>query len=46
MSGYSENMIDFDDREDKNVHFLQKPVLPSNILRKIRDLPDHENTGV
>ena len=43
MSGYSENMLDFAEVKEKGVHFLQKPVLPSNILRKVREVLDQEN---
>ena len=40
MSGYSENMLDFDDLKSQSVHFLQKPVLPSSILEKVRNVLD------
>lgn len=43
MSGYSENMIELDETEDAKKHFLQKPVLPSNILKKVREVLDDEN---
>ncbi|PKN18950.1 MAG: hybrid sensor histidine kinase/response regulator [Deltaproteobacteria bacterium HGW-Deltaproteobacteria-6] len=41
MSGYSENMIDLEATKFKDVHFLQKPVLPSNILKKVREVLDN-----
>ncbi len=40
MSGYSENMINLEETKFKDVHFLQKPVLPSNILKKVREVLD------
>ncbi|MHB8137385.1 MAG: response regulator [Smithellaceae bacterium] len=40
MSGYSENMLDFDDMKDRNINFLQKPVHPLDILKKMRELLD------
>ncbi|MDD4356858.1 MAG: response regulator [Smithellaceae bacterium] len=43
MSGYSENMLDFDHLQDRKIHFLQKPVLPLDILRKIQELLGPEN---
>jgi two-component system NtrC family sensor kinase len=43
MSGYSENMLDFDKMQDMNIHFLQKPVLPLDILKKIQELLGPEN---
>ena len=43
MSGYSENMLDFDKMQDLNIHFLQKPVLPLDILKKIQELLAPEN---
>jgi len=45
MSGYSENMIDFNGNDESEIHFLQKPVLPSNILKKVRDVLDNKKTG-
>jgi len=45
MSGYSQNMIDIGETKDKEVHFLQKPVLPSNILKKVREVLDHKSNG-
>jgi CheY-like chemotaxis protein len=38
MSGYSENMLEFDNMQDREIHFLQKPVLPLDILKKIQEL--------
>ena len=38
MSGYSENMLDFDHLMEREIHFLQKPVLPLDILKKIQEL--------
>jgi PAS domain S-box-containing protein len=43
MSGYSENMLDFDHLQDRKIHFLQKPVLPLDILKKIQELLGPEN---
>jgi|GEM_PF-726208 len=43
MSGYSENMLDFDKMQDLNIHFLQKPVLPLDILKKIQELLGSSN---
>ncbi len=40
LSGYSENMIDLKSLEISDVHFLQKPALPSDILKKVRDMLD------
>ncbi len=45
MSGYSQNMIDVGETKDKEVHFLQKPVLPSTILKKVREVLDHKSGG-
>jgi len=45
MSGYSENMINFGETNDEQIHFLQKPVLPSNILKKVRDVLDDKKAG-
>jgi len=45
MSGYSENMINLEETGDKNVHFLQKPALPSDILGKVRDVLDRKDMG-
>ncbi|MEE9911774.1 MAG: response regulator [Deltaproteobacteria bacterium] len=42
MSGYSENMIEFDQMKYDHVHFLQKPVFPSTILLKVREVLDHQ----
>jgi len=41
LSGYSENMIDLEEAQYGDVHFLQKPVLPSNILKKVREVLDN-----
>lgn len=38
MSGYLENMLDFDHLMEREIHFLQKPVLPLDILKKIQEL--------
>ena len=40
MSGYSEDMINLGETKDKNITFLQKPVLPTNILKKVREVLD------
>ena len=45
MSGYSDNMLDLDEIKGGRVHFLQKPVLPSSILKKVRDALDDKSTG-
>lgn len=45
MSGYSQNMIDVGETKDREIHFLQKPVLPSNILKKVREVLDHKSSG-
>lgn len=47
MSGYSENMLDFDHLQDREIHFLQKPVLPLDILKKIQELlgPANQEQG-
>ncbi len=37
MSGYLENMLDFDHLMEREIHFLQKPVLPLDILKKYRN---------
>ena len=46
MSGYSENMIDLEETTFKDVHFLQKPVLPSDILKKVREVLDQKENGL
>ena len=44
-SGYSENMLDFDEIKNSHVHFLQKPALPSNLLKKVREALDDKSSG-
>jgi len=38
MSGYTGDMLGMEDRKDRCLYFLQKPVLPSAILKKIQDV--------
>jgi CheY-like chemotaxis protein len=40
MSGYPEDMLNFQDITDKILFYLQKPVMPSQILKKARELLD------
>jgi two-component system NtrC family sensor kinase len=40
LSGYTEDMLNFSEIADENVVFIQKPVLPSDILKKVREILD------
>lgn len=46
MSGYSANMIDREALQGGEVRFLQKPVMPSDILKTVRSVLDHVRTDV
>ncbi|MGC2061806.1 MAG: PAS domain S-box protein [Thermodesulfovibrionales bacterium] len=40
MSGYSEDIFNHTDISDKGIVFIQKPVTPINLLRKVRETLD------
>lgn len=40
VSGYPEDMLDFEDMEGQEVTCLQKPVRPADLLKKIREILD------
>lgn len=43
MSGYTANIDEFQEIRNYEVHFLQKPALPYDILKKVRDVLDGVN---
>ncbi len=45
MSGYSEKIVNVQEAEHKKIHFLQKPVLPSMILKKVYEVLNSEENG-
>jgi DNA-binding response OmpR family regulator len=46
MSGYTEEVIQHHGVSRANVAFLQKPFAPSDLVRKVRGLLDHEKKAV
>jgi DNA-binding response OmpR family regulator len=42
MSGYTEEVIQHHGVSRANVAFLQKPFAPSELVRKVRSLLDHD----
>lgn len=45
MSGYAEDPLDLEDLPAGHLDFISKGALPEEILRKIRELLDHQVTG-
>ncbi len=39
-SGYTDNRTDKNSMLQENINFIQKPVSPSNLLRKVREVLD------
>jgi DNA-binding response OmpR family regulator len=44
VSGYPQDLLDFEGMEGQEVNCLQKPVRPTELLKKVREILDNTNS--